>query len=45
MKKGNILTIILALVAVAALIFGFVTNGQKNDLQKQIVKLEAKSRG
>ena len=36
MKKSNILSIILAVVAVAALIFGFVSNGQKNDLQKQL---------
>ncbi len=41
MKKSNILTIVLALVAVAALIFGFVENGQKGDLQKQIETLKS----
>ena len=34
MKGQKVLTIILALVACAALVFGFVTNGQKADLQK-----------
>ena len=45
MKNGSkILTIVLALVAVAALVFGFVANGQKGtieaDLNKQIEELE-----
>ena len=41
MKKSNILTIVLALVAVAAIIFGVVTNGQKTGLQKEIEDLKA----
>ena len=41
MKKGNILTIILAVVAIAALVFGFVANGQKGDLQKQVDTLKS----
>ena len=45
-NKSSILTIVLALVAVAALVFAFVMNGQKtsleNDLNKKIEDLKAK---
>lgn len=41
MKKANILPIVLAILAVAAIIFGVVTNGQKADLQKQVDELTA----
>ena len=41
MKKSNILSIVLALIAVAAVIFGIVTNGKKADLQKQVDELTA----
>ncbi len=41
MNKSRILTIVLACVAVAALIFGFVSNGQKGDLQKQVESLNS----
>ena len=40
--KKNIGTIIAALVAVAAIIFGLVTNGQKGDLQKKFDDAAAK---
>ena len=44
-NKSSILTIILALVAVAAIVFAVVTNGQKasieTDLNKQIDDLKA----
>ena len=36
MKKQNILSIVLAIVAVAAIVFCIVGNGQKADLQKQV---------
>ena len=39
--KKNALTIILALVAIAALIFGFTANGGKGDLQKKLDDLTA----
>ena len=41
MKNSKVLTIVLALVAIAALVFGFVTNGQKGDLNKQITDLKS----
>ena len=42
MKNNKILMIILALVAVAALVFGFVSNGQKADLQTKADELAKK---
>ena len=42
MKKQNILSIVLAIVAVAAIVFCIVGNGQKADLQKQVDELNAK---
>lgn len=42
MKKGNILNIVLAIVAIAAIVFAVVTNGQKGDLQKQVTELTSK---
>ena len=41
MKKSNILTCIMAVIAIVAIIFGVVTNGKKADLQKQITDLTA----
>lgn len=41
MKKSNILSVVLAIIAIAAIIFGIVTNGKKVDLQKQIDDLKA----
>lgn len=41
MKKSNILTCILAVIAIVAIIFGVVTNGKKGDLQKQVDELTA----
>ena len=41
MKKTNILTYIVAVIAIAAIIFGVVTNGKKADLQKQVDELTA----
>ena len=41
MKKNNILSIVLALVAVAAIVLCFVFNGQKADLQKKADDFEA----
>ncbi|MBR3019294.1 MAG: hypothetical protein IKH57_19805 [Clostridia bacterium] len=41
MKKSNILTCVMAIVAIAAIIFGIVTNGQKADLSKQVEDLKA----
>ena len=42
MKDNKILTIVLALVAVAALVFGFVANGQKGTLQTKVDELTKK---
>ena len=36
MKNSKILTIVLAIVAVASIIFNIVTLGQKGDLQKKL---------
>ena len=42
MKKGNILNIVLAVIAIAAIVFAIVGNGQKADLQKQVTELTSK---
>ena len=42
MKKQNILSIALAIIAVIALVFGIVFNGQKGELQKQADELTSK---
>ena len=42
MKKQNILSIALAIIAVIALVFGIVFNGQKGGLQKQANELTSK---
>ena len=44
MKKANILPIVLAILAVAAIIFGVVTNGQKADLQKQVDDMQVNAK-
>jgi len=41
MKKSNILTCVVAVIAIAAIIFGIVTNGKKGDLQKKVDELTA----
>ena len=38
--KKNLLPIILAIIAVAAIVLCFVFNGQKGDLQKQVDDLK-----
>ena len=43
MKKQNILSIALAIIAVIALVFGIVFNGQKGELQKQANELTSKT--
>ena len=42
MKNGKVLTIILALVAVAAIVFGVIGMSGKGDLQKKVDELTAK---
>ncbi|MBO4377507.1 MAG: hypothetical protein J5889_00995, partial [Clostridia bacterium] len=37
--KKNILSIVLAVIAIVAIVFCFVINGQKADLQKQVTSL------
>ena len=37
-NKSSILTIVLALVAVAALVFAFVMNGQKTSIETELNK-------
>ena len=41
MKNSKVLTIVLALIAVAAIVFGVVTLGQKGELQKKADELNA----
>ena len=41
MKKSNILTCVVAVIAIAAIIFSIVTNGKKVDLQKKVDELTA----
>ncbi len=41
-KNSKVLSIILALLVVAALVFGFVNNGSKADLNKQVDELTTK---
>ena len=39
--KKNLLPIVLAIIAIVAIVFCFVINGQKTDLQKQVDDLKA----
>ena len=38
--KKNILPIVLAVIAIVAIVFCFVINGQKADLQKEVTSLK-----